>query len=60
MCCASVFSACISASIITVFDSELILCVSASSSSEIMSCAQCSFFASNITVFDFVFVSCAR
>ena len=60
MCCASVSSACISALITTVFNSELIFCVRASSNSEIIVCAQCSFCPSNITVSDSELILCVR
>ena len=56
---ARLLSACISASITTVFDSRLVLCVRVSSSSEIILCAQCSFFTLNLPVSDSVLFSCA-
>ena len=60
MCCASVLFACISASITTVFESEMIFCVRASSNSDIMTCAQCSFCPSNLTVYDSELILCVR
>ena len=60
ICGASVSSACISALITTVFNSELTSCVRASSNCELIACAQCSFHSSNSTVFESGLVLCVR
>ena len=60
VCCVSVPSACISALVITVFNSELVFCVRASSNCEVISCAPCLFHLLNLTVFESGLFCCVR
>ena len=60
ICCVSVPSACISALVVTVFNSELTSCVRASSNCEVIACVPCSFRLSNLTVFESGLFFCMR